>query len=100
MPGPGPRNMDNSKPKDTKAVILRLLTYVGKFKKNLFLTFFFVVLQTVCSLVASYMLRPLINKYIIPGSGLESWPASPWALALWLWFMWSRSSAVTCSHGS
>jgi len=71
MPGPGPRNMDNSKPKDTKAVILRLLTYVGKFKKNLFLTFFFVVLQTVCSLVASYMLRPLINKYIIPGSGLE-----------------------------
>ncbi len=70
--GGGPRGrVDTRKPKDTKATIARLLTYIGRYKIQIGIAFFFVILRTVASLASSYILRPLINNYIIEGAGLE-----------------------------
>lgn len=69
--GPRGRFTEPSKPKHTKATIRRLFSYVGKYKVNIFLSLGIVLISTLCSLASSYLLRPLINNYIIPGAGLE-----------------------------
>ena len=50
------------KPKNAKKTIGRLLGYVGKYKALLFIVFFFMMLNTVFSLVGGYMTRPIINQ--------------------------------------
>ena len=69
--GPGRGRMEPRKPKDTKATIARLFKYVGIHKYKVALALTFVVLRTLATLAASYMLRPIINHYIIPGGGPE-----------------------------
>ncbi len=63
--GPG-GGRDYRKPKDTKGTLLRILSYAGKYRKHIFWIIFFMVLSTVCSLVASYFLKPIVDDYIIP----------------------------------
>ena len=65
--GPGPRG--GGKPKDSKATIKRLLSYLEQDKMLLVIAFICVIANTVASLAGSYMLRPLINKYIVPTDG-------------------------------
>ena len=64
--GPGPRGRGpmgmGGKPKNTKKTIGRLLRYVGKYKALLFVVLFFMMLNTVFSLVGGYMTRPIINR--------------------------------------
>ena len=69
--GRGRASMEPRKPKNTKAVIKRLFEYVGKYKIKVIIALTFVVLRTLSTLAASYMLRPIINNYIIPGSGTQ-----------------------------
>lgn len=60
--GPGPRGaMAAGKPKNSKETIKRLLSYISDEKLLLTIVFVCVILQTVTSLVAGYMLRPIIN---------------------------------------
>ena len=59
--GRGPAGM-GGKPKNTKKTIGRLLKYVGKYKILLFVVLFFMMLNTVFSLIAGYMTRPIINR--------------------------------------
>lgn len=66
-PGPGgpggkhgPRA--SGKPKNMKKTVSRLLTYVGAYKGRLLLVFLFMILQTLTSLIGSYMLAPIINR--------------------------------------
>lgn len=66
-PGPGGRGPSIGKPKNARIVILRILSYVGKYWKSLFFALFCMVLNTVCMLSASYLLRPVIN-HIADGS--------------------------------
>ena len=73
----GPR-----KPKDTKAAIARLFTYVGVHKVKIIIALVFVVLRTLANLAASYMLRPIINNYIVPGGGAEMVKGLAMGLAL------------------
>lgn len=73
----GPR-----KPKDTKAAITRLFTYVGVHKVKIIIALVFVVLRTLANLAASYMLRPIINNYIVPGGGAEMVKGLAMGLAL------------------
>lgn len=47
-------------------ILLRLLSYLAKEKKILFFAFFLIILSTLCSLMGSYLLRPIINDAIIP----------------------------------
>lgn len=73
----GPR-----KPKDTKAAIARLFTYVGVHKVKIIIALTFVILRTLANLAASYMLRPIINNYIVPGGGAEMVKGLAMGLAL------------------
>lgn len=58
--GPGPRA--KGKPKDVAKTIKRLLTYVGKYKGRLILVFLCMILTTVSSLCAGYLIAPIINR--------------------------------------
>ena len=65
MPGPGggPRGMQGpgGKPKNTKQSVLRVFSYIRKDVPLLVVVLCCVLINTACSLVGSYMLRPIIN---------------------------------------
>lgn len=55
-----------SKPKNMKSTLVRLFKYMKSDIWALILALLCVVISTVSSLAASYMLRPIINNYIVP----------------------------------
>ena len=55
--------------------------YLNKDKSKMMLAFFCVIVNTVASLAGSYMLRPIINTYIVPTDGSRG------DVAGWLWSM-------------
>lgn len=68
--GPGARMAaGGGKPRASRETIGRLLSYLDKDKKWLFVAFFCVVVSTLSNLAGSYMLRPIINRYIVPLDG-------------------------------
>lgn len=66
MGGPPNRGQAKTaeKPKDTKGTMIRLIQYLGKERGWILLAAASVLVYTVSSLAASYMLRPIINRYI------------------------------------
>lgn len=67
--GPGGGRMAKGTPKNSKATIKRLMGYLNEDKSKMMLAFFCVIVNTIASLVGSYMLRPIINTYIVPTDG-------------------------------
>ena len=73
--GPGPggpgrrRSLAKGTPKNSRATVKRLLSYLAGDKAKLGLAFFCVIVNTAASLAGSYMLRPIINQYIVPVDG-------------------------------
>ncbi len=67
--GRGPRGGFGGKPKDISGTIKRLFSYIGKDKIKVVITLICVLLNTGCTLLGSYMLKPLIDKYIAPTDG-------------------------------
>lgn len=67
--GPGGRRMGKGTPKNSKATVKRLMSYLNEDKSKMILALFCVVINTVASLAGSYMLRPIINTYIAPTDG-------------------------------
>ena len=69
--GGGPRGGRHGgmggKPKDARKVVARLFAYISAYKFRLLIVLVFMLLNTVCSLAGSYMLRPIINNYIAAG---------------------------------
>ncbi len=65
--GPGRMPFATGKPKDTKKIISRLLSYLKPFKAKLVLVLFLMIFSTVSSLAGSYLLRPILNDYIDVG---------------------------------
>ena len=61
--------MAKGAPKNSKAVVRRLLAYLNEDKAKMSLAFFCVIVSTASSLAGSYMLRPIINRYIVPVDG-------------------------------
>ncbi|MDP4152361.1 MAG: ABC transporter ATP-binding protein [Bacillota bacterium] len=55
------------KPKNAWKTIYRIMTYLSKRKLPLFTALFLVVVASATSLGGSYLIRPIINDYIIPG---------------------------------
>ena len=55
------------RPGDSKRTFLRLISYLSDYKGHILLMFILVVISVASSLVGSYMIRPIINDYIIPG---------------------------------
>ena len=66
--GPGGR-AGGGKPKDIKKTIKYIMSYVLKEKPRLMGALVCVLVSTVSTLAASYMLRPIINTYIVPTDG-------------------------------
>lgn len=70
--GRGPGRMaqlGTGKPGNSKDTIKRLLSYLEEDKMKIVLAFFCVIMNTVAMLAGSYMLRPIINKFIAPVTG-------------------------------
>lgn len=62
MPPMGPPGKsDFKKPKNAKKTFGRILSYMGKNKLFLILVFLMLILSTVCSIGASYCLKPILN---------------------------------------
>lgn len=57
----------NDKPKETKKILLRLFRYLAGEKKMLVVVFLLIIVSIFCNVGGSYMLRPIINDYIMPG---------------------------------
>lgn len=62
--GGGPGTRAKGKPKDTKATIKRLLSYLAKYKFRLVLVLVCMLMHTIASLTGSYILRPVINALV------------------------------------
>lgn len=58
---------EGSRPKQSGKTLLRMLSYLGYDRKLLYVVGFLIIVGIACSLLGSYMLRPIINDYIIPG---------------------------------
>ena len=72
--GPGgPRGGGHARgggqPRETKAVLKRLMAYLEQDRLKIGLAFFCVLVSTVTSLAGAYMLRPIINQFIAPTDG-------------------------------
>lgn len=66
-PGHGRHAMGGSgKPQNSRQTIKRLLSYLNADKHKLIIAFICVIGNTAAMLIGSYMLRPIINTYIVP----------------------------------
>lgn len=65
--GHGPNGHGFQKPKDLKGTVKKLLAYVVRYKALLVVVAICLVLSSGTSIAASYLLKPLLNDYIIPG---------------------------------
>ena len=70
--GPGPKA--KGKPKNVGKTVKRLMSYVGKYKARLLLVFVCMILTTLSSLCAGYLIVPIINRITLavnPSAVLE-----------------------------
>ena len=65
MPGPGPR-MAMGKPKNAKKTISRILSYLKPYRARLVLVAAGILLSALAGVAGTYMLRPILNEYIVP----------------------------------
>lgn len=54
--------------KNSKATLIRLLGYLGKYKLLIGLVLLFIVLSSSAMVSSTFFLKPIINDYIIPGN--------------------------------
>ena len=59
---------NGEKPKAGKRTFLRLVSYVGCNRRLLIMIGILIIISIAANLTGSYMLRPIINNYIIPGN--------------------------------
>lgn len=56
------------RPKDTKKTIRHLLTYLGHYKWAFLAVAFFVCISAGAGICGTYLIRPIVNNFIIPGN--------------------------------
>lgn len=60
-------NHGKGKPLHRRRTMLRMLSYLGGDRRLLVVVALLIVVGIVCNLLGSYMIRPIINNYILPG---------------------------------
>ncbi len=65
-PGGGPKG-GFRKPKDLRGTLGKLMRYLGRYKAHLVVVVFLLVISSACTVGGSYLIKPLINDYILPG---------------------------------
>ena len=69
-PGPGGRGMGpKEKPKDIRATLKRIFSYMKEEKYLLILVFLAIIMSAAAGVAGTYMLKPLLNDYIVPFIG-------------------------------
>ncbi len=63
--GPGPHGFQ--KPKDLRGTLGKLMRYLGRYAHLLVIVAVLLVISSVCTVGGSYLIKPLINDYILPG---------------------------------
>ncbi len=71
MPPMNTRRADTRKPKNTKATIRRLMSYLKEDKFKIGIAFICVLVSAATNLMGSYMLRPIINNLVADVSVAE-----------------------------
>lgn len=66
-PGGGPGRHGYQKPKNLRGTLGKLLQYLGKYRAVLLVVVFLLVVSSACTVGGSYLIKPLINDYILPG---------------------------------
>ena len=66
-PGGGPGRHGFQKPKDLRGTLGKLMRYLGRYKAHLILVAGLLVISSACTVGGSYLIKPLINDYILPG---------------------------------
>lgn len=69
---PGPRKQSFAKPKNAKGTFRRILTYFRPYRLQLVLVLIGLLVSVAANIAGTYMLRPIINEYIIPWIGNEN----------------------------
>ena len=62
--GPGARGKQGGKPKNTRATMKRLFSYLIPYRFRLLLVFLCMLLNTASSLLGAYILRPILNALV------------------------------------
>ena len=65
--GHGPQGHGFQRPKDFRGTVSKLLRYIGRYKAALVVVFICLVISSVGSVMSSYLLKPIINDYILVG---------------------------------
>lgn len=73
--GPGAIREKAKGPRDSREVIRRLFGYLEADRAGMLIAFLCVIVGTVTNLGGAYMLRPIINTYIVPIAGGNGDPA-------------------------
>lgn len=63
----GDRYKPNGKPKEGRKTFRRLVSYVAADRRMLMVIGFLILVSIASNLAGSYLLRPIINNYILPG---------------------------------
>lgn len=69
---PGPRKQSFAKPKNAKGTFRRILKYFKPYRAQLVLVMIGLFASVAANIAGTYMLRPIINEYIIPWIGNEN----------------------------
>lgn len=72
MAGPGSDNNKFKRPQDTKGTIRRIVRYMGGYKLQLSLVVVGIIISCLANVAGTYMLRPIINDFIVPLIGQET----------------------------
>ena len=65
-PGSGPRG-GYRKPKDMRGTLAKLMRYLGRYRVHLAAVVVLLAVSSACTVGGSYLIKPLINDYILPG---------------------------------
>ena len=63
----GGKTYHTGKPRQGRKTLFRMLSYLGYDKRLLYVVGLLIIVGIACNLLGSYMLRPIINDYILPG---------------------------------
>ncbi len=55
------------KPRNMRKTLRKLMSYLGRYKLLLGVVMVLLIASAICSVSASYLIKPLINNYILPG---------------------------------
>ncbi len=76
--GHGPGRHGFQKPKNLRGTLRRLMRYLNRYRALLALVVVCLIGSSVCSVAGSYLLKPIVNRYILP----EDFPGLARMLAL------------------